>query len=102
MAIAQLICLVEAHLLPKSLALRHTSLEAHLGASTLTTVDLVSSLVFPHALRDGELGDALLDRQGVRANDCRDALDLVTLDLDTFAFRNLLDGLVGGDVDDLS
>lgn len=62
----------------------------------------MSSLVFPHTLSDGELGDALLDRQGIGANDCRNTLDLVALDLDTFAFRNLLDVLVGGDVDDLS
>lgn len=102
MTIARFVCLVEAHLLPEGLALGHTPLEAHLGASTLTAVDLVSSLVFPHALGDGDLGDALADGQGVGAKDCRDALDLEALGPVGSGVLDCLGVLVGGDIDDLS
>lgn len=62
----------------------------------------MSSLVFPHALGDGELSDALGDGQGVGADDGRDAFDLVALGKDALLIGNFLGVLVKGNVDDLS
>ena len=57
---------IHPYLPPPRLPLRDLPLESHLRPSPLPTIDFVTSLILPHALRDLEAGDAEVGAFDVR------------------------------------